>query len=47
MDIETVVQSEVSVKEKNKYCTLTHIHGIKKKIGSEEPRDRRGIKTQT
>ena len=25
MDLETVLQSEVSQKEKNKYCTLTHI----------------------
>ena len=25
MDLETVIQSEVSQKEKNKYCTLTHI----------------------
>ena len=28
MDIETVIQSEVSQKEKNKYCILIHIHGI-------------------
>ena len=28
MDLETVVQGEVSQKEKNKYCTLTHIYGI-------------------
>ena len=27
MDLETV-QSEVSQKEKNKYCMLTHIYGI-------------------
>ena len=25
MDLETVIQSEVSQKEKNKYCILTHI----------------------
>ena len=25
MDLETVIQSEVSQKEKNKYCMLTHI----------------------
>ena len=31
MDLETVVQSEVSQKEKNKCCMLTHIHGIEKK----------------
>ena len=28
MDLETVIQSEVSQKEKNKYCTLMHIYGI-------------------
>ena len=28
MDLEAVVQSEVSQREKNKYCILTHIHGI-------------------
>ena len=28
MDLETVIQNEVSQKEKNKYCMLTHICGI-------------------
>ena len=28
MDLETVIQSEVSPKEKNKYRMLTHIYGI-------------------
>ena len=28
MDLESVIQSEVSQKEKNKYCMLTYIHGI-------------------
>ena len=28
MDLETVIQSEVSQKEKNKYCMLTHIYGL-------------------
>ena len=27
MDLETVIQSEVSQKEKNKYCILTHVCG--------------------
>ena len=27
-DLESVIQSEVSQKEKNKYRMLTHIHGI-------------------
>ena len=31
MDLETVIQSEVSQKEKNKSRMLTHIYGIKKK----------------
>ena len=30
MNIEFVVQSEASQKEKNKYCVLTHIYGIEK-----------------
>ena len=29
MHLEIVIQSEVSQKVKNKYCTLMHIHGIK------------------
>ena len=28
MDLETVIQSEVSQKEKNKYCILMNICGI-------------------
>ena len=28
IDLESVIQSEVSQKEKNKYCMLTHIYGI-------------------
>ena len=31
MDLESVMQSEVSQKEKNKYRMLTHIYGIQKK----------------
>ena len=27
MDVETVIQTEVSQKEKNKYCILMHICG--------------------
>ena len=27
MDLETVIQSEVSQKEKNEHCILTHIRG--------------------
>ena len=48
MDLESVIQSEVSQKAKNKYCMLTHIYGISKiREGSEEPRGKMGIKTQT
>ena len=28
MDLESVIQSEVSQKEENKYCMLTHIYVI-------------------
>ena len=28
MDLESVIQSEVSQKEKNSYCMLTRIYGI-------------------
>ena len=28
MDLQSVIQSEVSQKEKNKYSMLTHIYGI-------------------
>ena len=31
MDLESVIQSEVSQKEKNKYRMLTHVYGILKK----------------
>ena len=28
MDLDSIIQSEVSYKEKNKYLMLTHIYGI-------------------
>ena len=28
MDLQTAIQSEVSQKEKNKHCALTHVCGI-------------------
>ena len=31
MDLESVIQSEVRQKEKNKYLMLTHVNGIQKK----------------
>ena len=45
MDLETVIQSEVSQKEKNKYRILTHICGIQKN-GTDEPVYRAEIETQ-
>ena len=45
MDLESVIQSEVSQKEKIPYAN-TYIWNLKKKC-SDEPRARTGIKTQT
>ena len=45
MDLESVIQSEVSQKEKNKYRMLTHIWNLKKN-GSDELSGRTGIKMQ-
>ena len=45
MDLESVIQSVVSQKEKTKYCMLMHIYGIKKKKNStDEPSCQAGIK---
>ena len=46
MDLESVIQSEVSQKDKNKYRMLTHIYGILKN-NTDEPSGRAGIKMQT
>ena len=46
MDLESVIQSEVSQKEKNKYRMVACIYGILKS-GTDEPRGRAGIKMQT
>ena len=45
MNPETVIQSEVSQKEKNKYCILTHVCGTQKN-GADEPAGRAEIETQ-
>ena len=45
MDIESVIQSEVSQKKKNKYGMLTHMYGIQKKNGTDEHSCRAGIKS--
>ena len=36
MNLEPIIQSEVSQKEKDKYCMLMHIHGILKD-GNDNP----------
>ena len=47
MDLETVIQSELSQKEKKQIpYANTYIWNLKKKNGSEEPRGRTGIKMQ-
>ena len=43
MDLESVIQSEVSEKEKNKCCMLIHIYGILKS-STDEPSGKAGIK---
>ena len=45
MDLETVIQSKVSQKEKNKQRILTHIYGIQKN-GTDEPVCKAEIETQ-
>ena len=47
MELESVIQSEVSQKEKNKYSMLTHIYGISGKTFFEGPSGKMGVKTQT
>ena len=51
MDLESVIQSEVSQKEKIKYRMLTYMYmeskEKRKKNGSDKPSGRTGIKTQT
>ena len=46
MNLKPVIQSEVSQKEKNKYCILTHIYGIWKN-DTNEPICRTGIEMWT
>ena len=46
MKLETIVQSEVSQKEKHKYCILTHIYGIQKD-GNDDPIREAAKETQT
>ena len=45
MDLESVIQSEASQEEKNKYHMLMHIYGTTtKKNGTGEPSCRAGLK---
>ena len=47
MDLKSVIQSEVSQREKQIPYANTYIWNLKKKIGSEEPRGPTGIKMQS
>ena len=46
MNLEPIIQSEVSQKEENKYCILMHIHGIFKD-GTDDPIYRAAKEKQT
>ena len=46
MNLEPIIQNEVSQKEKNKYQILMHINGIHKD-GTDEPLCRAAMETQT
>ena len=46
MNLEPIIQSEVSQKEKDKYCILMHIYGIYKN-GTEEFIYRAAMEKQT
>ena len=46
MNVEPIIQSEVSQKEKNKYCVLMHIQGIQKD-GTDELTCRTAVETET
>ena len=44
--IQPIIQSKVSQKEKNNYCTLMYVYGIYKD-GTDEPICRAAVETQT
>ena len=46
MNLEPVIQSEVSQKENDKYCILTHIYGISKD-GTDDPKCKAAKETWT
>ena len=45
MDLESVIQSEVSQKEKNKYRMLTYIYGIKNKNKNKNKNVMKNLRT--
>ena len=46
MNLEPIIQSEVSQKEKNKYCISMHAYGIQKNA-ADEPICRAGVELWT
>ena len=46
MKLETIIHSEVSQKEKDKYCIFTHAYGIERD-GTDEPICRAAMETET
>ena len=46
MNLEPIIQSEVSQNEKDKYCILIHVYGIQED-GTDEPICRAAMETQT
>ena len=47
MNLKPIIQSEVSQKEKDKYCILTHIYMESRKNGTEEFIYREAMEKQT
>ena len=50
MNMKLIIQSEMSQKEKDKYCNLMHIYGIRKMVSTilhAEQQRRRRCKGQT
>ena len=45
MNLEPIIQTEVSQKEKDKYCVLTHIYGLQKD-STDDPICRAAMETQ-
>ena len=46
VNLEHIIQSELSQKEKDKYCILTHTYGIQKD-GTDKPIYRAAMEQQT